>query len=749
MSASVLFDGTNQATRFGAVLRGADGRAADPALITGSLGYSCSGGNGSCIDAGLYTVRAAGNLASTQSGYDIVYADMPASLHIGERVLDVTVNGATMAYGDSVPALTYLLGGDGLVHGDTLSGALSTSATSTTGIGTYAIAQGTLSASNNYRVRFNGADVRVLPRSLTVTAENAAMVYGGRVPALTYRLGGAGLVNGDTLGGALATDGSDLTGAGTYAITQGTLNANPNYALSFVGAALSITPRALTVTAADRTMVYGETVPTLSYTLGGAGLVNGNTLSGSLAPNVSPTTGVGTYAIGLGTLSAGPNYTLTMFGGSIAVTPRALTVRADDPSMVYGNAVPALSYAVGGAGLVNGDTLRGALGTGAGVASPVGSYAIGQGTLSGGANYALSFTGATLSVTPRPLMVSADDRTMVYGGGTPALTYALGGAGLVNGDTLSGALATSAGTTSPVGSYAIGQGTLAATANYALSFTGAILSVTPRPLTVTADDRSMVYGDGTPALTYALGAAGLVNGDTLTGSLATSAGATSAVGSYAIGQGTLAAGANYALNFTGGTLSVTPRSLTITANDRSMVYGDALPALTYTLGGAGLVNGDTLSGALGTSVSPTSAVGTYAIGLGSLSVGSNYALSFTDAALAVTPRLLTVTADDRSMVYGDAVPALTYAVGGAGLVNGDTLRGALATTAAPTSAVGSYAIGQGTLAASSNYALSVVRGKGGRDAAPAHRDGGGAVDRLRRCVAGIGLRGGQRCAGQR
>ncbi|MET3711579.1 filamentous hemagglutinin family protein [Sphingomonas trueperi] len=710
-TASVLYDGTDQSGRFQAAVRAAGGQPLDSTKILGSLRYSCQGGANACVDTGAYTVQAVGGLYSTQSGYDIDYSAATASLSITPRALDVTANGATMVYGDSVPTLTYRLGGDGLVGTDTLTGALSTNASATGGLGTYAITSGTLGASNNYTLRFTGADVTVTPRPLTVTAEDAAMVYGEVLPSFTYRLGGAGLVNGDALSGALSTSANPLSGVGSYAIGQGTLGANPNYALSFVGGTLSITPRALTVTAADQTMVYGEAVPTMAYTLGGAGLVNGDAMSGSLAPNVSATTGVGTYAIGLGTLSAGANYTLTLAGGSIAVTPRALTVRADDRSMVYGNAVPTLSYALGGAGLVNGDTLIGALGTSAGVTSPVGSYAIGQGTLSGGANYALSFTGGTLSVTPRALTVTAQDRTMVYGDGTPALTYSLGGAGLVNGDTLNGALATSAGVTSPVGSYAIGQGTLSASANYALSFTGASLSVTPRSLTVTANDRSMVYGNATPVLTYALSGAGLVNGDTLAGALATSAGSTSPVGNYAIDQGTLTAGSNYALSFTGGRLSIAPRSLTVTANDRSMVYGDALPAFTYALGGAGLVNGDSLSGALGTTASPASAVGTYAIGLGSLSAGANYALSFTDATLAVTPRPLTVTANDRSMVYGDGVPALTYAVGGAGLANGDTLSGALATRAAPTSAVGRYAIGQGTLAASSNYTLSFVGGQ--------------------------------------
>ena len=49
---------------------------------------------------------------------------------------------------------------------------------------------------------------------------------------------------------------------------------------------------------------------------------------------------------------------------------------------------------------------------------------------------------------------------MGYGSAVPALTY--NETGLVNGDTLSGLLATTATTTSNVGNYAITQGTLAA-----------------------------------------------------------------------------------------------------------------------------------------------------------------------------------------------------------------------------------------------------------------------------------------------
>ena len=137
----------------------------------------------------------------------------------------------------------------------------------------------------------------------------------------------------------------------------------------------------------------------------------------------------------------------------------------------------------------------------------------------------------------------------------------------------------------------------------------------------------------------------------------------------------------------------------------SRVYGDANPAFTYSI--YGLHTGDTAGIVTGLSVSTaattTSNVGTYAISAsgGSAVSASGQAYRFIDApgTLTVTPRAITVTADAKSRAYGDANPALTYQVGGSGLVNGDTLSGALATSATTASNVGVYGITQGTLAA--------------------------------------------------
>jgi MBG domain-containing protein len=534
----------------------------------------------------------------------------------------------------------------------------------------------------------------VTAAALTVTADAQSRVYGGANPTLTYV--SSGLVNGDTLSGGLATTATTTSNVGNYGITQGTLAATSNYALTYVGSNLAVTAAALTVTADAQSRVYGGANPTLTYV--SSGLVNGDTLSGGLATTATTTSNVGNYGIIQGTLAATSNCALTYVGSNLAVTAAALTVTADAQSRVYGGANPTLTYV--SSGLVNGDTLSGGLATAATTTSNVGNYGITQGTLAASSNYALTYVSSNLVVTAAALTVTANAQSRSYGAANPTLTY--GSSGLVNGDTLSGLLATTATTTSNVGNYGITQGTLAATSNYALTYVGSNLAVTAAALTVTADAQSRVYGGANPALTYV--SSGLVNGDTLSGGLATAATTTSNVGNYGITQGTLAATSNYALTYVGSNLAVTAAALTVTANAQSRVYGGANPALTYV--SSGLVNGDTLSGGLATTATTTSNVGNYGITQGTLAATSNYALTYVGSNLAVTAAALTITANAQSRVYGAANPALTYV--SSGLVNGDTLSGGLATTATTTSNVGNYGITQGTLAATSNYALTYV-----------------------------------------
>ncbi|WP_298799859.1 YDG domain-containing protein [uncultured Rhizobium sp.] len=250
-------------------------------------------------------------------------------------------------------------------------------------------------------------------------------------------------------------------------------------------------------------------------------------------------------------------------------------------------------------------------------------------------NYTLADTtaAALADITRRAITVAANNQSRVYGDANPALSYTIGGAGLVNNDNLSGALATAASQFSNVGIYGIGQGSLAASGNYDLTFTGGSLAVTPRAITVAANSASRSYGDQNPLLGYIT--TGLVNGDSLSGALSTSANAVSNVGSYAIGLGTLG-NANYTIGYTGANLTITPRLINVVANNASRATGSANPLFTYTIGGAGLVNGDRLFGQLASAATSFSSPGSYAISRGSLAASGNYNMSFIDGVLTVT-----------------------------------------------------------------------------------------------------------------
>jgi hypothetical protein len=197
-------------------------------------------------------------------------------------------------------------------------------------------------------------------------------------------------------------------------------------------------------------------------------------------------------------------------------------------------------------------------------------------------------------------------------------------------------------------------------------------AVTPAPLTITADDQSMVYGGAMPALSATYG--GLVNGDTpatftvspnAAPALATVP-ATSHAGAYAITVSG-ASDPNYSITFVSGTLTVTPAPITITADDKSKVYGDPLPAFTVSY--SGFVNGDTpaaLGGTLTftTAASASSDAGTYAIAPGGLT-SSDYAIGYANGTLTVTPAPsgTALSTSLGSPYYGQAV-TLTATVSG-------------------------------------------------------------------------------------
>ncbi|XPV82597.1 MAG: MBG domain-containing protein [Halarcobacter sp.] len=739
-------------------------------LVDGSLSTSATSTSG----VGNNYVISTSNLSDVANdNYTVTFND--GKLTITPKAITVLADNQTKVYGDANPNLTYSLAtGSSLVGSDTLSslvdGSLSTSATSTSGVGNnYVISTSNLSdvANDNYTVTFNDGKLTITPKAITVLADNQTKVYGDANPNLTYSLAtGSSLVGSDTLSslvdGSLSTSATSTSGVGNnYVISTSNLSdvANDNYTVTFNDGKLTITPKAITVLADNQTKVYGDANPNLTYSLAtGSSLVGSDTLSslvdGSLSTSATSTSGVGNnYVISTSNLSdvANDNYTVTFNDGKLTITPKAITVLADNQTKVYGDANPNLTYSLAtGSSLVGSDTLSslvdGSLSTSATSTSGVGNnYVISTSNLSDVANdnYTVTFNDGKLTITPKAITVLADNQTKVYGDANPNLTYSLAtGSSLVGSDTLSslvdGSLSTSATSTSGVGNnYVISTSNLSDVANdnYTVTFNDGKLTITPKAITVLADNQTKVYGDANPNLTYSLATgSSLVGSDTLSslvdGSLSTSATSTSGVGNnYVISTSNLSdvANDNYTVTFNDGKLTITPKAITVLADNQTKVYGDANPNLTYSLAtGSSLVGSDTLSslvdGSLSTSATSTSGVGNnYVISTSNLSdvANDNYTVTFNDGKLTITPKAITVLADNQTKVYGDANPNLTYSLAtGSSLVGSDTLSslvdGSLSTSATSTSGVGNnYVISTSNLSdvANDNYTVTFNDGK--------------------------------------
>ena len=184
-------------------------------------------------------------------------------------------------------------------------------------------------------------------------------------------------------------------------------------------------------------------------------------------------------------------------------------------------------------------------------------------------------------------------------------------------------------------------------------------------LTVNAEANSKTYGEADPELHYT--AEGLISGDAISGALTRAEGEN--VGTYAIQLGTLNAGNNYEISYTGASFTINKKPASVTADDKSKTYGDADPELTATV--EGTVGSDTLSYTLNRAEGNN--FGEYDITV-TLGENPNYDITATGAKLTIGKRTLTVNAKNKTVYIGQNIPdwsADSYTV--RGLVDGDTI----------------------------------------------------------------------------
>lgn len=224
-------------------------------------------------------------------------------------------------------------------------------------VGKYPINIGTL-ANDNYTVVFDKDYYYVItPRPIVVVPIETGNVYGQSAKTITYSTyfkgndEKTGLLSGDSLSGALSRENAEISDAGTYIITIGTLNPddspvrNVNYTVELDVSKkyyYTIDVATVTVFANAVSREFGNvSQSSLSLTYSASGLVGSDKLAGSLALEdpVYDESGYlmpGTYTIIQGNIF-NKNYTVVYHSNSYTVVRRNLTYYVEYNTLSYGS----------------------------------------------------------------------------------------------------------------------------------------------------------------------------------------------------------------------------------------------------------------------------------------------------------------------------------------------------------------------------------------------------------------------------
>ncbi|WP_448697463.1 MBG domain-containing protein [Mucilaginibacter sp. AW1-3] len=619
----------------------------------------------------------------------------------------------------------------------------------------------------NVQTAFATLNVTTLKLNQTITfAATAAKTYGAADfdPGATSDNTTIGITytSSDPTVATIIANKVHIVKAGPVTITANQAGSTLYNAATAQQQALTVNKASLTITANNVTKSYGSALTggtgsgaftstalqngesvgsvTITYGTGAAAADAAGTYNGSVVPSAA--TG--------GTFTAG-NYNITYTAGNITVTATPIptigtTGALSALSTTYGTASTTGTFNVSGADMTAGILVTPPAGfevsanatTGFGASVTVGA----AGTIAAtpvyirlaatdvvnnySGNVVLSSTGANnvtvaipvSAVGKKTLTVTAANATKVYGAANPAFTVNY--SGFVGADNATSLTTQPTGTTtataaSPVNTYAITPAGGVA-ANYTFSYAAGTLTVTPAALTITASNASKAYGAALPSLTPTYsGFVGADNAASLTTqpTVTTTATATSAIGTYPT-TASGAVSANYTFTYVAGTLTVTTATLTVTANSPAKVYGAANPALLVSYSGfVGTDNAASLTTqpTVGTTATTSSPVGTYPV-TASGGTSTNYTFAYVAGTLTVSKAALTITADNKSVAYGAAIPALTATYTGfVGTDNAASLTTApvLSATANASSAPGSYPISVSG-AASNNYNITYTAG---------------------------------------
>ncbi|SIT81180.1 MBG domain-containing protein [Pontibacter indicus] len=365
---------------------------------------------------------------------------------------------------------------------------------------------------------------------------------------------------------------------------------------------------------------------------------------------VSPVN-AGSYDV-LAAFTGNDNYEEATVKGTLVINKAAAIVSVEGKTVTYDGEEHGASGSAKG---VKGESLAG-LDLGGTFTNAPGGTANWSFTDATG-NYEDQSGTASIVINKAAAIVSVEGKTVTYDGEEHG---ASGSAKGVKGESLAGLDLGGTFTNAPGGTA--NWSFTDATGNYEDQSGTASIVINKAAITVTANSKSKTYGDVDPVLTYTITTGSLVGNDAFFGSLNRAVGEN--VGSYAIAKGSLALSDNYTLTYNGANLSITPLSVTVTAEAKQKYCGQADPTLTFGSSpavGAALANGAEISFAGSLSRTRGEIVGSYVIGQGTLT-NSNFAITYVSANLDILGISVDASASSRPVALNTTSAVLSATV---------------------------------------------------------------------------------------
>ena len=508
-------------------------------------------------------------------------------------------------------------------------------------------------------------DLSVTPVTLTVTTPDADKKYDGT--PLTAEGTISGFVNGETA--TFETTGSQTEvgdSENAYTLTWDGTAAETDYTLSESIGTLTVTTNdvAIVITAGSGEKVYDGAALTNSAVTS-TGIPKGLLLSEAATLGAQTDVGsseniVATYKIiNEDGIDVKANFTnITLEPGTLEVTVKEITVRTGSAEKTY-DGTPLTKDEASINGLVNSETATiKATGSQTDAGESDNTYEITWDGTAKASNYEI--TGeelGTLTVTKATLTITASDQTYVYNGQTQGegdtayddpsvIAQKITVEGLKGNDSVKSFVIDGQGKDAGDYDIVLSSADLGdAAENYNIELVNGTLHILPAPLTITADDKAITYGDEIPELTASV--SGLIEGEEFDYELQLldPNDKLNNVGSYTIkvilsgttkGFRLFEQIGNYSVTANDGTLKINKAPLTVTTGSATKQYdGTALKKAQAKI--TGLVNDETATvKATGSQRNVGSSKNTYKITWGSTDK-NNYKITEKLGTLRVTP----------------------------------------------------------------------------------------------------------------